>query len=66
MRSVTLAPTRKPDVPLPPPSEGASDSPSFRRGLGEVTFKVRANASPIRQTSARLVGRVMLRHQRGA
>ena len=40
---------------------------SRREGRGGLCpFKVRANASPIRQTSARLVGRVRLRHQRGA
>ena len=65
MRSVTLAPTRKPDgKPFLPfaKRKGTRRAKPRRRGC---PFKVRANASLIRQTSARLVGRVRLRHQRG-
>ena len=75
MRSVTLAPTSKPDGLRPlleikgnvpnPRHSGESRNPEGR-GTGVWPFKVRANASPIRQTSARLVGRVRLRHQLGA
>ena len=49
-------------MPLSLREGGASKRSDARGGC---PFKVRANASLIRQTSARFVGRVRLRHQRG-